>query len=105
MERNVINLGSDIMRPPDIFWENDEFEPVYKRMCSYMEHEDRHVVLNKRLDVLHELLDVLRSQVENQHGTKLEMIIIYLIAIEVLNVVIWQMLIKDVLGFFNHGGG
>jgi uncharacterized Rmd1/YagE family protein len=41
-------------------------------------------ILNKRLDMLRELLDVLQQQMENAHGVKLEWIVIYLIIAEVL---------------------
>eukprot|EP00515_Schizochytrium_aggregatum_P012410 CAMPEP_0202081014 /NCGR_PEP_ID=MMETSP0964-20121228/11844_1 /ASSEMBLY_ACC=CAM_ASM_000500 /TAXON_ID=4773 /ORGANISM="Schizochytrium aggregatum, Strain ATCC28209" /LENGTH=629 /DNA_ID=CAMNT_0048648519 /DNA_START=79 /DNA_END=1968 /DNA_ORIENTATION=- len=102
MERNMINLESDIITTPEIFWENDEWEPIYKRMCNYMEHDERHDILNKRLDCVRELLDVLSSQVENQHASKLEWIIIWLICSEVAVQVIWGVIIKDILGFFNH---
>jgi uncharacterized Rmd1/YagE family protein len=41
-------------------------------------------VLNKRLDMLKELLDVLQQQMENAHASKLEWIVIWLIVIEVI---------------------
>ena len=41
-------------------------------------------ILNKRLDMLRELLDVLQQQMENAHAVKLEWIVIYLIIAEVL---------------------
>jgi uncharacterized Rmd1/YagE family protein len=41
-------------------------------------------ILNKRLDMLRELLDVLQQQMENVHAVKLEWIVIYLIMAEVL---------------------
>jgi uncharacterized Rmd1/YagE family protein len=41
-------------------------------------------VLNKRLDMLRELLDVLQQQMENAHAAKLEWIVIWLIVIEVV---------------------
>ena len=40
-------------------------------------------ILNKRLDMLRELLDVLQQQMENSHAVKLEWIVIYLIIAEV----------------------
>ena len=40
-------------------------------------------VLNKRLDMMRELLDVLQQQMENDHGVKLEWIVIWLIVVEV----------------------
>jgi uncharacterized Rmd1/YagE family protein len=51
---------------------------------SYLEMEARTEVLNKRLDMLRELLDVLQQQMENAHAVKLEWIVIWLIVIEVI---------------------
>lgn len=41
-------------------------------------------ILNKRLDMLRELLEVLQQQMENAHAVKLEWIVIYLIVAEVV---------------------
>ncbi len=71
---------------------------VYRSMGAYLELEERHESLNKRLDCVRELRDVLASQVEAQHGAWLEVIIIWLIAIEVFVAVGWQMIVKDILG-------
>ena len=54
----------------------------------------RLVVINKRLDVLRELLDVLHNQVTNTHAIRLEIIIIYLILFEVVIEVVWGVFIK-----------
>lgn len=105
LERNMINLESDILGTPEFFWHHDEFDPVYRRMCDYMEQDDRLEILNKRLDCVRELLDVLSSQVENQHASKLEWIIIWLILCEVVVQVVWGVLIKDILGFFQRCNG
>lgn len=45
-------------------------------------------------------LDVLNQQLENQHASHLEWIIIWLILAEVLVQVVWNIFIKDILGFF-----
>ena len=50
----------------------------------YLEMSERTEVLNKRLDMLRELLDVLQQQMENSHALKLEWIVIWLIVIEVV---------------------
>lgn len=50
----------------------------------YLEMSGRVEVLNKRLDMLKELLDVLQQQQENAHASKLEWIVIWLIVIEVI---------------------
>lgn len=100
IERNDVNLNSDMLDEPDFFWEDDEYQPLYKKMMKYMDVENRVQILNTRLDILRELLDVLSQQLAHQHDTKLEWIVIWLIVAEVAVQVVWNMLIKDVLGFF-----
>ena len=46
---------------------------------------------------------MLSQQLAHQHDTRLEWIVIWLIVAEVAVEVIWNMLIKDILGFFHHG--
>jgi uncharacterized Rmd1/YagE family protein len=54
------------------------------QVMRYLEMSGRTEVLNKRLDMLRELLDVLQQQMENAHAVKLEWIVIWLIVIEVV---------------------
>jgi uncharacterized Rmd1/YagE family protein len=56
----------------------------YERVTKYLEMDSRVDVLNTRLGMLKDLLDVLNQQMENDHSTKLEWIIIWLIVIEVV---------------------
>lgn len=58
-------------------------------------------ILNKRLDMLRELLEVLQQQMETAHATKLEWIVIYLIVVEVL---LQGCAILNTNGFFSFGG-
>ncbi len=60
------------------------YEPEFKLFSSYLEMAGRTESLNKRLDMLRELLDVLQQQMENAHAVKLEWIVIYLIVAEVV---------------------
>jgi uncharacterized Rmd1/YagE family protein len=75
---------------------------VYDRLFGYLELGKRVDLLNKRLDIMKELFDMLNDQLENFHAHKLEWIIIWLIVFEVVVMVIWNMLLKDILGFFPH---
>ncbi|TMW66021.1 hypothetical protein Poli38472_003786 [Pythium oligandrum] len=100
--RNDVNLNSDMLDEPEFFWEDDEYQPLYKKMTKYLDVDNRVQILNTRLDILRELLDVLNQQLAHRHGTKLEWIVIWLIVAEVLVDVVWNMLIKDILGFFAH---
>lgn len=52
-------------------------------MSKYLEMQERTAVLNKRLDMLRELLEMIQQQMENDHAAKLEWIVIWLILIEV----------------------
>jgi uncharacterized Rmd1/YagE family protein len=47
-------------------------------------------------------VEVLNQELTQQHGTKLEMIIIWLLVVEVVISLGWNILIKDILGFFNR---
>ncbi|GLD92527.1 hypothetical protein PINS_up001086 [Pythium insidiosum] len=100
IERNDVNLNSDMLDEPDFFWEDDEYEPLYKKMMKYLDVDNRVAILNTRLDILRELLDVLSQQLAHQHDTKLEWIVIWLIVAEVAVQLVWNILIKDILGFF-----
>jgi uncharacterized Rmd1/YagE family protein len=82
--RHDLNLHTDILDTPDFFWEEEKYAPDYKIMWRYLEMSGRVEVLNKRLDMLKELLDVLQQQMENAHASKLEWIVIWLILIEVI---------------------
>lgn len=82
--RHGLNLHSDVLDTPDFFWDEDKYKPNYIKMMSYLEMDNRIMVLNKRLDMLKELLDMLQHQIHNAHATKLEWIVIWLIIIEVV---------------------
>lgn len=46
--------------------------------------EKRVTVLNTRIDMMRELLEALQGQQQNDHGTNLELIVIWLIVAEVV---------------------
>lgn len=88
---------------PEFLWNDTEFESVYRAVYRYMEVAWRLEVLNKRLTIVGELLDVLRSQQEHIHANKLEWVIIILVAMEVILQLVWNILLKDVLGWVGQG--
>lgn len=57
---------------PDYFWDSDEFEPTYQTLSKYLDVSNRVDILNRRLDIIRELLDMLNDQLNNQHASKLE---------------------------------
>ena len=84
VDRASINLHSDILDHPEFFWEDDEWLPLYLRAAKYLEIDRRAEVLNKRLDIIKELFDMLANELNVSHSNKLEWIIIVLIVLEVL---------------------
>lgn len=84
IERSYINLNTEILDTPEFFWDHPEVEPYYRRTTHYLEVGKRADLLNKRMDVLHELYEILRNELNHQHSSRLEWTIIILIVIEVV---------------------
>ena len=82
--RHDVNLHTEILDTPSFFWKEETHEENYQMVMEYLEMSGRTAILNKRLDLLRELLDVLQHQMENEHGVKLEWIVIWLIVVEVV---------------------
>jgi len=97
--RHDLNLHSDILDTPDFFWKEEAVEPEYKMVMRYLEMSGRVTVLNTRLDMLRELLDVLQQQMETAHATKLEWIVIWLIFVEIAIEILG--ILGQVLGFWS----
>ena len=84
IERSSVNLHSDILDVPEFFWDHSEVEPLYTMIANHLDLETRIEVLNQRLDIVHDLFEMLGNELNHQHSSKLEWIIIWLIVIEVL---------------------
>ena len=87
LERNYINLHSEILDTPELFWEHADLEPFYRRMANYLDVNKRVDILNRRLNLLHELFEILSNELNHRHASRLEWTIIILIVIEVILVV------------------
>ncbi len=59
-------------------------EPIYVTMRKYLGIDQRQGILNKRLEIVQELFQMLKGEQEARHGTRLEWIVIILIVVEVL---------------------
>ena len=85
--RHDLNLNSEILDTPDYFWisnSEDAALEIYRMTMKYLEMDTRTEVLNNRLNILKELLEVLLQQHEARHQVALEWIIIWLIVISVV---------------------
>lgn len=84
IERNFINQHTDVLDTPEFFWDYPELESFYRRTAHYLDVTKRGEILNKRLTVVHELFEILSSELNHQHSSRLEVTIVLLILIEVL---------------------
>lgn len=84
LERSSINLSSEYLDMPEYFWQYPSLEEYYVMTEKYLDIARRVDSLNKRLDVLHDLFNMLTSQLQHRHSSMLETIIIVLIFIEII---------------------
>lgn len=84
IERNTININTEILDTPEFFWEYPELETFYRKTAHYLDVSKRADVLNRRLNVIHELFEILRNELNHQYSSRLEWAIIILIVIEVV---------------------
>lgn len=89
-ERYSINLHCDVLDTPEFFWRRPKYEPYYLMAMDYMDITIRLDILNRKLDVIHELYEILSTELNHRHSSRLELIIILLILFEVI-----MMILKD----------
>ncbi|MCF7971503.1 MAG: RMD1 family protein [Methylococcaceae bacterium] len=79
-----IVLKFDLLDIPEFFWEHPEFQALYMQMANYLELKQRTDILSKKLDTIHDLLEMLADEQKHQHSSTLEWIIIDLIVVEIV---------------------
>ncbi len=94
-ERNLMNLDSDLLDTPEFFWKRPAYEAFYHQAAEYMDIKARLDILNRRLDVVHDVYDFLSNELHQSHASSLEWIIILLIVSEVVLTIS-----KDILKLF-----
>lgn len=92
LDRSLINLHQDVLDVPEFFSEHPELEPIYDKTVNYLDLKQRQEVLNQRLDVVHRFFELLTSELNHQHSSRLEWIIIILILLEVVLIVMHDVL-------------
>ena len=85
--RAQLNLYSELTDSlPDLFWDSRHelgLEGYYDQVGKVLDTNIRIKVLNEKMDYAQEIASVLRQQLSEQHGVRLEWIIIALITVEV----------------------
>ncbi len=87
---------------PEFFWEHKKLEPTYDSVHNYLDVGQRREVLNKRLGIVQELFEVLKSEKDSRHGVRLELVVIWLIVAEALLQILgivseWLLANKDII--------
>jgi len=82
--KSDILLNYDLLDVPDFIWEHPEQEGFYTRIVNYLDLSQRVGVLEKKLETIHELLNMMADELKHKHSSLLEWIIIWLIAFEIL---------------------
>ena len=74
-------------------------------MKEYLDFSQRIQNLHTRMEVLDDLLQLLNTLADSSHASHLEWIIIWLIVIEVVVQIGWNIIVKDMdaLGWFPNG--
>ncbi|KAF8735629.1 hypothetical protein AX14_001751 [Amanita brunnescens Koide BX004] len=84
MLRTNINSVGSVLDSPEIFWSYPDLQPLYDAARSYLEIPQRINLLNTRVEVLQDMLQLLKESVSSKHAERLEQIVIALIAIEIV---------------------
>ncbi|RXK39374.1 cytoplasmic protein [Tremella mesenterica] len=79
-----INLVGSILDSPLMIRSFPDLEPLYNAARSYLEISQRIDLLNARVDVLQDMLRLLKESVNSSHGERLEAIVIILIGVEIV---------------------
>lgn len=67
-----LNLVSNILGEPAFIWEFSAFSSLYETCIRYLDIKTRADLLNKRLDIIHGILEILSDNITTQNSEKLE---------------------------------
>ncbi|EPY49881.1 Sad1 interacting factor 2 [Schizosaccharomyces cryophilus OY26] len=79
-----INLQGSVLDSPELMWTEPQLEPIYTAARSYLEINQRVALLNQRVEVIGDLLSMLKEQITHTHDESLEWIVVILMALLVL---------------------
>jgi uncharacterized Rmd1/YagE family protein len=87
-----IDLNYALLDTPDFFWDFPEQEDVYQLARQYLEVGPRTELLGRKLGVIGNLVGILSDEQQHKHSSLLEWIIIWLIAVEIVMFVGYDLL-------------
>ncbi|CDO75735.1 hypothetical protein BN946_scf184921.g11 [Trametes cinnabarina] len=77
-------LAQSVKISLEVFWTYPDLQPLYDAARSYLEIPQRIDLLNARVEVLQDMLQLLKETVTSRHAERLEQIVIALIAVEIV---------------------
>jgi uncharacterized Rmd1/YagE family protein len=78
-----VNLISNVLDTPEMFWSEPGLEGLYTAIRGYLEISQRAALLNKRADIINDLLSMLSDHLNSNEMTYITWIIIVLICVAV----------------------
>ncbi|KAG8881582.1 hypothetical protein FRB98_004244 [Tulasnella sp. 332] len=82
--RRDVNLSSNVLDTPELFWSEASLQGLYGAVREYWEIDERVGVLNQKLAVTSELLDIIHDHLNNGAMIRITWIIIWLIVVACL---------------------
>lgn len=82
--KHRINLSSDLLDLPDVYWDRHDQEVLFLSLTSFLNIKKRTSVMNEKLNNCCELMNLLAGHMNDKHHIRLEWMIIVLITVEVL---------------------
>ncbi|KAH9926750.1 uncharacterized protein B0H18DRAFT_1118819 [Fomitopsis serialis] len=83
LRANINSVGS-VLDSPEVFWTYPDLQPLYDAARDYLEIPQRIDLLNTRVEVLQDMLQLLKETVSSRHAERLEQIVIALIGVEIV---------------------
>lgn len=81
--KHRINLSSELLDLPDVYWDRNEQEVLFLSVSSFLNIKKRTAVINEKLNNCCELMNLLSGHMNDKHHVRLEWMIISLIMVEV----------------------
>ncbi|OMJ16802.1 Sporulation protein RMD1 [Smittium culicis] len=66
-----VSLISNILDTPEIFWYEPDLQPIYNEVRNYLEISQRIDLLNHRVGVIGNMLEMLRTHINGSHGVSI----------------------------------
>lgn len=82
--RRDVNLVSNVLDVPEVFWSEASLGELYDAVREYMEINGRVQALNEKLGVASDFLDAIHDHLNNTEMTRITWIVIWLIVVAVV---------------------